>query len=218
MTKPLLTYSPTPAGTAGRTRDVELIERAAEIDALRAAVAEAAAGRGALVVIEAAAGLGKTTLLDRAAAFAADAGATGGAAAPGPGEREFPFGVVRSLLEAPVREAAPADGPAGIAARLLLGGGAPGPDETSMIAHSAFWLLGALAARKPLVLLVDDAQWADRASLEALSYAGRRIGELPVVLVVASRGGDPEAASDLLALLAGTRTATVLRPEPLTVW
>ncbi len=38
------------------------------------------------------------------------------------------------------------------------------------------------------------------------------------MLVVASRGDDPDAAADLLALLAGTRTATVLRPAPLTVW
>src|SRR3954447_25259543 len=190
MTKPLLTYSPTRAGSAARTRDVELIERAGEIDALRAAVAEASAGHGALVVLEAPAGLGKTTLLDRAAAFAADAGCTVRAAAPGPREREFPFGVVRSLLEAPVRAGAPADGPAGIAARLLLDGGAPSADETAMIAHSAYWLLAGLAASRPLVLLVDDAQWADRASLEVLSYAGRRIRELPVVLVVASRPDD----------------------------
>jgi hypothetical protein len=103
MTKPLMTFSPTRAAVAGRTRDVELIERADEIDALRAAVADASAGHGALVVLEAQAGLGKTTLLDRAAAFAADAGCTVRAAAPGPRERDFPFGVVRSLLEAPVR-------------------------------------------------------------------------------------------------------------------
>src|SRR3954451_260264 len=159
MTKPLMTFSPARAAVAGRTRDVELIERADEIDALRAAVADASAGHGALVVLEAHAGLGKTTLLDRGAAFAPQAGCAARAAAPGPRERDFPFGLVRSLLEAPMRAAAPADGPAGIAARLLLDGGAPSADETAMIAHSAYWLLAGLAASRPLVLLVDDAQW-----------------------------------------------------------
>jgi len=105
MTQPCLTYSPARAGRAPRARDVELIERAAELDALRATVADAVAGRGALVVLEAPAGLGKTTLLDRAAELAAEAGCAVRSAAPGPREREFPYGVLRALLEAPVRDA-----------------------------------------------------------------------------------------------------------------
>ncbi len=219
MTQPCLTYSPASAGRAPRARDVELIERAAELDALRATVADAVAGRGTLVVLEAPAGLGKTTLLERAAALAGEAGCAVRSATPGPLERGFGYGVLRALLEAPVRDAGgPLDGPAGVASRLLLEGGAPAGDETALIAHSAFWLASALAAEQPLVLLVDDAHWADRASLEVLTYVARRIAELPVVLVVASRDDDPEAPSDLLALLAGTRNATVLRPQPLTVW
>src|SRR4029079_17339132 len=98
-----------------------------------------------------------------------------------------------------------------------LEGGSPAADETALIAHSAFWLASALAAEQQLVCVVDDAEWADRASLEVLTYVGRRIAELPVLLAVASRDDDPEAPSDLLALLAGARTAAGLGPQALTL-
>jgi hypothetical protein len=46
----------------------------------------------------------------------------------------------------------------------------------------------------------------------------RRIEQLPILIAVAARPGDPHAAADLLSLLAGARAATVLRPQPLTLW
>ena len=87
-----------------------------------------------------------------------------------------------------------------------------------MVAHSIFWLCSALAATRPLVLVVDDAQWSDRASLEVLAYLARRIEQLPILIAVAARADDPDAASDLLSLLGAARAATVLRPKPLTLW
>ncbi len=44
---------------------------------------------------------------------------------------------------------------------------------------------------RPLALIVDDAQWADRQSLEALCYIARRIDELQVLIAVGARGDDP---------------------------
>src|SRR4051794_40268533 len=85
--------------------DTPLIERAVELDVLGAAVARLAHGVGGVVVLEAPAGLGKTALLDHAAQSAADAGCRVRRAGPGPLERHFPFGVVRALLEAPLRDA-----------------------------------------------------------------------------------------------------------------
>src|SRR3954454_7654495 len=146
---------------AGTATPSPLIERAFELDALCAAVR---AGSG-VVVLEAAAGLGKTALLEHGAALAAEAGFLVRRATPGPLERHFPFGVIRALLEAPVREADQAellDGAAAAAGRLLLTGHAPG--EPMLIAHSVLWLCSALAERRPLALIVDDAQWADRGS------------------------------------------------------
>ena len=62
------------------------------------------------------------------------------------------------------------------------------------IAHSVLWLCSALADDAPLVLVVDDAHWADRASLEVLAYLARRIAELPLLIAVGARADDPDAA------------------------
>ena len=125
-------------------------------------------------------------------------------AAPGPLERHFPFGVVRALLEAPLRDASEAerarllDGAAAPAGTLLLEGAAPAGDSTMLVAHSVLWLCSALAERRPLALVIDDAQWADRSSLEVLSYLARRIDDLPLLIAVGARADDPRAPSDLL--------------------
>jgi DNA-binding CsgD family transcriptional regulator len=200
-----------------------LIERAVELDVLGAAVARLARGGGGVVVLEASAGLGKTALLDHAAQRATDAGCLVRHAGPGPLERHFPFGVVRALLHAPLRDAsAPErarllDGAAATAGALLLDGTVPGGDVTMTIAHSVLWLCSALADERPLALVVDDAHWADRPSLEVLAYLARRIDDLPLLIVVAARADDPDAPSDLLSLLGGARSATVLHPQPLSV-
>ncbi len=204
--------------------DPPLLERAAELGLLGDALASATSGRGAVIVLEAAAGLGKTALLDHAERRAAAEGCDVRRAAPGPFERHFPYGVIRTLLETPLRAASERDrermlqGAAGDAGRLLLGEHVPDGDETTMVAHSIFWLCSALAASRPLVLVVDDAQWSDRASLEVLAYLARRIEQLPILIAVAARGDDPDAPSDLLSLIGGARAATVLRPQPLTLW
>jgi DNA-binding CsgD family transcriptional regulator len=199
-----------------------LIEREAELELLAAAVDRLAAGGSGVVMLEAPAGLGKTALLEHAAALATAAGCLVRRAAPGPLERHFPFGVVRALLEAPLRDvsvserAQPLDGALASAGELLLQGVVPGGEATMPVAHSVLWLCAALADCRPLALLVDDAQWADRSSLEVLSYLARRVEDLPLLIVVAARAEDPEAPSDLLGLLAGVRSARVLQPQPLT--
>lgn len=185
-----------------------LIERDTELEALQTAVR---AGRG-VVVIEAAAGLGKTALLEQGASLAGAAGWTVRRATPGPLEQRLPFGVVRALLEAPAREHPELlDGAACTAGELLRDGVSPRGDSTLLtIAHSTLWFCSALAAERPLALVVDDAQWADRASLGVLAYLARRIEDLPLALFVGSR-----TSSDILSLLGGARGATVLHPQPL---
>jgi DNA-binding CsgD family transcriptional regulator/tetratricopeptide (TPR) repeat protein len=200
-----------------------LIERADEFAALDRAVGRLVNGIGGVVVIEAPAGLGKTALLEHAAELAAADGCLVRRAAPGPHERDFPFGAVRTLLEAPLHNASDhdrarlLDGPAAPAGAWLLGGPPASPDNTLKVAHGVLWLCAGIAARRPLALIVDDAQWCDRASIEVLSYLARRIEDLPLLIMVGARAGDPRAATDLLSLLGGVTAATVLRPQPLTL-
>ncbi len=202
-----------------------LIERAGELEVIERAVAGLAGGTGSVVVVEATAGLGKTALLERLAELAANAGCLVRLGSPNPHERHFAFGVVRKLLEAPLRDAAAAErsellaGAAALAGALLLDGTADCPgsetDCAAPIAHSIMWLCARLARTRPLTLIVDDAHWSDRASLAVLAYLAGRIDELPLLIVVASRTGDARAAADLLTLLGGARSSTVLHPQPL---
>src|SRR5215217_4198234 len=200
-----------------------LIERDVELQALHGAVARLAGGEGGVVTIEAAAGLGKTALLEEAECIAADAGCLVRHAAPGPLERHFPFGVVRALLDQPLRDAPDEerarllDGAAAQAGALLLEGTVPGGDCTTTLAHSLLWLCAAIADARPLALIVDDAQWADRSSLEVLSYLARRVADVPLLIVVAARAGDPEAPADLLSMLSDAPASTLLHPAPLSV-
>jgi DNA-binding SARP family transcriptional activator len=58
-------------------------------------------------------------------------------------------------------------------------------------------LVGTLASRAPVVLFLDDLEWADAATLEVLDYAGRHWAEqgAPVLLLIAARPGEPEVSS-----------------------
>ena len=82
-----------------------LLERAEELAAIDAAIADAIAGAGRFAVIEGPAGIGKSSLLAEARAGGADAGMTVLNARGTELERAFSFGVVRQLFETVVAQA-----------------------------------------------------------------------------------------------------------------
>ena len=89
-----------------------------------------------------------------------------------------------------------------------------GEDSTYARLHGLYWLCSNLAREQPLALLIDDAQWADEASLAFLGFLARRLDELPVLLVLALRPVDLDAAEALLTLRADA-AARLLTPRGL---
>ena len=72
-----------------------------------------------------------------------------------------------------------------------------------------------LARAGPLALLVDDAHWADAASLRFLAYLAGRIGQEPVLLVVAARPLGEPGGSAVAELLAEAGSPVRVRPKAL---
>ncbi len=67
------------------------------------------------------------------------------------------------------------------------------------------------------MLVIDDAHWADRPSLEVVSYVARRVTDVPMLIVLAFRPDVPGAAADLLTLIGDGRFTRSVTLRPLTV-
>ena len=91
-------------------------------------------------------------------------------------------------------------------------------EETGDVAfatlHGLYWLVVNLAERGPLVLAVDDAQWADEPSLRFLLHLAHRLAGLPVVVALTVRTDAERHRQDLGSLMLEARPP-VLRPRPL---
>jgi DNA-binding CsgD family transcriptional regulator len=187
---------------------------------------EAISGGGSLLLLEGPAGIGKTRLVVAAGRHGRELGLTTLSAGGSELEGNFAYGLVRQLFEAPLVAASPPEraellaGAAGHAARLF---GLAARDDAAdalldpsfAILHGLYWLSANLGRRSPLLLCVDDVHWADQASLRFLHYLGRRLQELPIAVVAATRPARSADGSPLLAALAADPSAEVLELAPL---
>lgn len=175
-----------------------LYGRDAELKAVGELLDNAAgAGSGGALVLTGDPGIGKTSLLGAAEQAGTERGMRVLRVTAVESEAELPYATLHLLLgahlgllgrlPAPQRAALEvafglADGPA--ADRLLTGLG-------------ALTLLAELAAERPVLCLIDDAHWVDRASADALLIGMRRLQADPVAMICAVRGGEqPPDAPD----------------------
>lgn len=212
--------APSSPRPAPRPDEPELAERDAELAELREALEAAMAGTGAFALVSGPAGIGKTQLLQAIRQRAADTGAVVAVARASELEQQFPFGVVRQLFEPllaepDVRSAALA-GPAAGAARVFDDAPVDGDDTSFATLHALHWLTISLAARAPLVLVVDDLHWVDNGSARFLSYLQRRLHGLGVLVVASRRTGEAHPLDAVLDDLAHDPTTHTLTPAPLT--
>lgn len=168
-----------------------LLERGRELAEFDARGDDARAGCGATVLIEAGAGMGKTRLLRHLTERSAAAGVRVLSARASESERDYPVGVVRRLF-------APSEGedddPVGRVAGAVTQAVEGDANRASPRGGPSFATLDELHSSTvnlsragPLLLVLDDAHWADPASLRFLMFLALRLDGLPLLLAVASR-------------------------------
>jgi DNA-binding NarL/FixJ family response regulator len=192
-----------------------LLEREREL----AAIEELLGPKGGVLIVEGGAGVGKTSLLESACRQAAELGHEVLHARGSELEADFAFGVVRQLFERRLASANPGErsallaGPAGAVRSLLLGEPveASAFDTSFAVIHGLYWLTANLADRRPLLLAVDDAHWADESSVRWLAHLTPRIEGLALALVVALRPVGPASTGASLEALRDD-VSVVVRP------
>ncbi len=175
---------------------MELLERGPALAALHSALAEALGGAGRVAAVSGDAGIGKTSLVEAFTAAATD-------------RARVLVGACDDLL------APRALGPLHDIAHGL--GGEVGAllDEAAPAERLYRAVVEALRGA-PTVLVVEDVHWADEATLDWLAHVGRRMAELPVLLVLTFRDDDPEPMTRIARVLAGLPRRVVVRlPLPL---
>ncbi|WP_219509086.1 ATP-binding protein [Nonomuraea ceibae] len=171
-----------------------LYGRAAEQEAVEALLTAAASRRSGAVVIRGEAGIGKSALADWTASTAAARGFRILRVTGVESEADLAYAGLVQLLWPVQEHIAALPRPQADALRAVLGtGGATGVDRF-LNALAVLTLLTELADRQPVLCLVDDAHWVDRATTEALLFTARRLAAEGVVMVFSARTGSFDAA------------------------
>jgi DNA-binding CsgD family transcriptional regulator len=159
-----------------------LLEREPELQALADTLDDARAGRGRLVLVFGEAGVGKTALVNR---FCTDAG-DGTRALRGVCDPLFTPRPLGPLLE--IAEGA--------------GGALETAVRTAAGSHDVVAaLIEELRANAPAILVLEDAHWADEATLDVLKLVSRQLESVPAVVVVSYRDDELDARHPLRHLL-----------------
>src|SRR5271155_4467313 len=159
-----------------------LLDRLPERAALSQLLDAARAGRSGVLVMRGEPGVGKTALLEYAIESAAGLRVAGVES-----EMELAFAALQQLYAPMLDKLAglpdPQRAALGVAFGLNTG---PAPDRF-LVGLATLSLLSEAAEQQPLLCVIDDAQWLDRASAQALAFVARRLLAEPVALVFAMR-------------------------------
>lgn len=200
-------------------RMAALVGREREQSRLRRAMADAAEGAGTFVVIRGEPGIGKTALARWAASEVQGEGWWVLRGNAHPSGAHLSYGPIVEAIGRLLRGIGPeasaelTDGIAGLGLLFpdLVGDEswrAGDRDLSQTIALESIRALAVrLAARRPVLLVVDDLQWADPATLRTLGYLSGEVAEASIVVLVTLRDGDDAHRPDVRAALASFRRA-----------
>ena len=168
-----------------------LMDRLGERDALGRLIEAIRAGESRALVVRGDPGIGKTVLLDHLAGQASGSDCRVARAVGMQSEMELAFAGLHQLCAPLLSDAESLPVPQHDALRTAFGLAAGPPPDRFLVGLAVLSLLSEVAGERPLICVIDDEQWLDRASAQALGFAARRLGADPVGLVFAAR--DPGA-------------------------
>jgi hypothetical protein len=169
-----------------------LVDRLTERSALDSMIASARGGMGSALVLRGEPGIGKTGLLEYAIESAS--GFQIARAAGVESEMELPFAALHQLCAPGLDQLERLPGPQRDALGVAFGLRAGEVPDRFLVGLAVLSLLSEVAAERPVLCLVDDAQWLDRASAQALAFVARRLLAEPIALIFATREPDEESA------------------------
>jgi DNA-binding CsgD family transcriptional regulator len=174
-------------GSDRRTHTAPLLGRANEERALLQLIEAVRAGESRVLVISGEPGVGKSALLDHLAARAAAADCRVARAFGVESEVELAYAGLHQLCRPMLNRVDHLPAPQKDALETALGLRAGPPPDRFLVGLAALSLLSDVAAERPLVCIVDDRQWIDTASTQAMEFVARRLAADSVGFVVASR-------------------------------
>lgn len=169
-----------------------LLGRANECVALEELLDEVRGGGGRVLVLRGEPGVGKTALLRHAIGAAADFRVTRAFGVES--EMELPFAALQTLCAPMLDRLDRLPDPQRAAIGTAFGLSSGSAPEPLLVGLAALSLLADAGREQSLLCVVDDAQWLDRASAQALAFVARRLLADPVAVLFASRSPSRELA------------------------
>ncbi|MDX6410095.1 MAG: hypothetical protein QOE13_3166, partial [Gaiellaceae bacterium] len=166
---------------------------------------DARAGRSGVLVLGGDPGVGKTALLEYAIASASDMRVLRAVGVEA--EMELAFAAVHQLCMSVLDRLEQLPGPQRDALATTFGLSAGGVPDRFFFGLAVLGLLSEVAEKRPLLCVIDDAQWLDRASAQALALVARRMLAEPVVMLFAAREPSNLLAGFPELVLGGLRDA-----------
>lgn len=161
--------------------------RLRETQALRVVLDAARHGSGSGIVVRGPAGIGKTTLLKHLAQGADDAMVLWCVGVQA--ESELPYAGLQRLTSMLLDHVSDLPPPQQKALRVALGLVDGDPPRPMLIGLALRGLLAAATDNKPVLCLVDDVQWIDGSSVQALGFAARRLTDTQAAVMISQRSG-----------------------------
>ena len=193
-----------------------LTGRVSERGVLDRFVAAVRAGEGRALVVRGEPGVGKTALLDYLAGRAAECRIARAVGVQS--EMELAFAGLHRLCAPMLDHAQSLPVPQREALRTAFGLSAGPVPDRFLVGLAVLGLLSEAAGERPLICVLDDMQWLDHASAQALGFAARRLAADPVGLVFAARvpGEDLAGLPELAVAGLAERDARALLDSVLT--